>query len=231
MPRTTPTEHLGPSRSRRAPRPSGGDRELAILDTAERLLGERSLRDISVDDLTKSVGISRPAFYFYFPSKDAVLLTLLDRVAAKSFASADRGFAPDSDEPVQQWRNGIAAAFQFFNEHRAVVRAAIQVKGMNPDVQQLWSAILQRWVHRTTKGIEAERRRGAAPPGIPASDLSIALNLMNERTMSAISTDDQPALAECDLVEVLLQVWLSSIYLTTNPPSYTTLPIVRRPRE
>src|SRR5271163_2899950 len=68
------------SRGRRSARPSGDDRELAILTTAERLLEDRPLNDISVDDLAKGAGISRPTFYFYFASKEAVLLTLLDRV-------------------------------------------------------------------------------------------------------------------------------------------------------
>ena len=44
------------SRGRRSARPSGDDRELAILTTAERLLEERSLADISVDDLAKGAG-------------------------------------------------------------------------------------------------------------------------------------------------------------------------------
>ena len=61
-------------------RATGDDREQAILATAERLLEERPLHEISVDDLARGAGISRPTFYFYFASKDAVLLTLLDRV-------------------------------------------------------------------------------------------------------------------------------------------------------
>src|SRR4051812_13021428 len=68
------------SRARPSSRPSGDDRELAILKTAEKLLEDRLLSEISVDDLAKGAGISRPTFYFYFSSKDAVVLTLIDRV-------------------------------------------------------------------------------------------------------------------------------------------------------
>ena len=62
------------SRGRRTARPSGDDRELAILETATRLLEERSIAEISVDDLAKGAGISRPTYYFYYPSKDALVL-------------------------------------------------------------------------------------------------------------------------------------------------------------
>ena len=76
------------ARARRAVRPSGDDREQAILETAKRLLDERSFADISVDDLAKGAGISRPTFYFYFPSKDAVLVALVAQV----ITAADQTF-------------------------------------------------------------------------------------------------------------------------------------------
>src|ERR1700712_2890043 len=81
-------------RGRRAGRPSGDERELAILETAERLLEVRPLAEISVDDLARGAGISRPTFYFYYPSKDAVLLTLLDRIIAEADDRADAALGP-----------------------------------------------------------------------------------------------------------------------------------------
>ncbi len=57
---------------------------------------------------------------------------------------------------------------------------------------------------------------GAAPETIPASDLAIALNLMNERTMFAASRrrarTPSPASA---CVDTLAHIWVSSIYGTT----------------
>src|SRR5690349_16111079 len=76
-------------RGRRGTRASGDDRERAILETAEQLLEERPLSEISVDDLAKGAGISRPTFYFYFPSKDAVVLTIVDRLVAESGGSRE----------------------------------------------------------------------------------------------------------------------------------------------
>ena len=71
------------SRSRRTPRVTGDERERSILETFERLLGERSWHAISIDDIARGAGISRPTFYFYFASKEAVLLSLFDRIVAE----------------------------------------------------------------------------------------------------------------------------------------------------
>ncbi|MDT7676763.1 MAG: TetR/AcrR family transcriptional regulator, ethionamide resistance regulator [Pseudonocardiales bacterium] len=204
-----------PSRSRRGTRPSGDDREQAILTTAERLLADRTLGEISIDDLARGAGISRPTFYFYFPSKDAVLLTLLDRVNAEADSAAFGLFGQSTEDPAKLWRAGISAFFTTFSAHRAVAVAAAQAKAGNSEVRELWSRVMEKWVRQTEEIIQSERDRGAAPPGIPVRDLAVTLNLMNERVMHTIFAAEHPALDESRAVDTLLHVWLNSIYLTT----------------
>src|SRR6201986_242826 len=91
------------SRGRRSSHHAGADREKAILATAERLLEERPLADFSVDDLAKGAGISRPTFYFYFQSKNAVLLSLLDQMNNKAHAALRELGGISSGEPVTVW--------------------------------------------------------------------------------------------------------------------------------
>lgn len=85
----TQSNYVPASRGRRSSQLSGDDREQAILAVAERLLAERPLGDFSVDELAKGAGISRPTFYFYFPSKNAVLLSLLDDLNMKSRSAVE----------------------------------------------------------------------------------------------------------------------------------------------
>ena len=163
---TTVSQPRG-TRARRSSRPSGDDRELAILTTAERLLEERSLSEISVDDLAKGAGISRPTFYFYFPSKEAVLLTLVERVIAEADRNADEamGGMDASVDPAGVWK-AINALFSTFGSHRAVTLAGADSRPTNPEVRELWSRFMQKWIDHTTASIQAERDRGAAPDTI-----------------------------------------------------------------
>jgi AcrR family transcriptional regulator len=207
-----------PSRGRRGSRPSGDDRELAILTTAERLLADRPFSEISIDDLARGAGISRPTFYFYFPSKDAVLLTLLDRVVAEADEAAfGAQELPDCD-PAQRVRDGISAFFTIFGEHRAIALAVAAAGVSNPEVRELWSRVMEQWVRHTELIIQEERDRGAAPAGIPARELAVALNLMNERVMYAVFAGEQPSVPEAQVVDTLLHVWLNSIYLGAGSP-------------
>jgi AcrR family transcriptional regulator len=207
----------GATRGRRVSRPSGDDREAAILGTAERLLEQQGFSQISIDDLARGAGISRPTFYFYFPSKDAVLLTLLDRVVEEANAAAEGLVERVAEDPPARWRAIISRFYDTFRSHRAVALACAQVKGTNAEVRELWASVMEEWVRRAEDVIRAERARGAAPEGLPARDLAIALVSMNERVTYATFADDGPALAESDLVDVLLDIWLTSIYRRPAP--------------
>jgi AcrR family transcriptional regulator len=199
------------ARGRRSTRPSGDDRELAILTTAEQLLEERPLADISVDDLAKGAGLSRPTFYFYFPSKDAVLLTLVEQVIVEADSALESMVANPPADVKALWRTGINLFVETFGSHRAVSLAADAAR-TNKDLRELWSRFMQKWVGHIATVIESERARGAAPVTLPAHELSAALNLLNEKIMLTSFADDCPSVPHERLVETLVHIWVSSIY-------------------
>jgi AcrR family transcriptional regulator len=203
------------ARGRRAPRVSGDERERAILQTAERLLERRSLRDISVDDLARGAGISRPTFYFYFASKEAVLLALLDRLVEEAREGVAIAFL--ATDPPRVLREGITAIRDTFRDHRAVALAAAEARAGSSAVRELWARVMETFVAETTAAIEAERERGAAPPGVPARELATALNWMNERVLHATFEGQEPAIDEDAVLDTLVQVWLRAIYRTDEP--------------
>ncbi|MBO0879397.1 MAG: TetR/AcrR family transcriptional regulator [Mycobacterium sp.] len=199
-------------RGRRPTRPSGDDREQAILATAERLLEERAFADISVDDLAKGAGLSRPTFYFYFKSKDAVLLSLLEPVITRADAEFDGAVQRLPADPRRVWRNGIKAFFTAFSSRPAVARAGTEALATSAEFRAVWSGFMQKWIDQTTAMINAERARGAAPETIPAADLATSLNQMNERAMMATLSTEAPAITADHVVDTLTHIWVSSIY-------------------
>ena len=201
-----------PERGRRARRPSGEDRERAILATAERLLEERSVGDISVDDLARGAGISRPTFYFYFPSKEAVVLSLLDRVAEEARARRGQALELAGDSVPDLWREGVVTILDTFRAHRALMLAVAQMVGESDEVRKLWEGIIDGFVEDTTAAIESERQRGVALGGVDSRSLAVALNLMVERVFHTALAGQQPTLAEDEALDVVLLVWSRSIY-------------------
>jgi len=206
------------SRSRRTPRVTGDERERSILEAFERLLESRSWHAISVDDIARGAGISRPTFYFYFASKEAVLLSLFDRIVAEGRDSRGDALERIGDDPEAVIREVIAAYVDRFGDHRSVTLAGAEASVSAPAVRELWSAVMETWVAEATAAIEAERARGAAPSTVPARDLAVVLLRMNERVLQTTFSSEPPALDVGALVETLVHVWLSAIY-DGRPPS------------
>lgn len=205
-------------RGRRAARMSGDDRERAIFKSAERLLEERPLSEISVDDIAKGAGISRPTFYFYFPSKDAVVLTIIERlVPAETAASREEALALLAKDPRTGLTKALGDLYAAFREREAVVLAAAELRTTNEEARELWGRIMEEWVSDVTAIIEVERARGAAPDGIPARDLAIALVQMNERVQQATFVDETPALSSERVIDVCVDIWMKAIYGPADP--------------
>jgi TetR/AcrR family transcriptional regulator, ethionamide resistance regulator len=215
-----PSPATAPARGRRAARVSAQEREAAILATAERLLEDRSPQEISVDDLARGAGISRPTFYFYFSSKEAVFLTLIDRLVAQAEPGGEL-IERIHEDPPTRWREGLQIFFDIFGAHRAVVRAGAELRAVNAEARQLWSEVMEGWVAQAAGAIDAERARGAAPPGVDSRQLAIALVSMNERVQYATFADEPPSLPDDAVMDVLLEIWLKSIYGEAGLPLRT----------
>ena len=168
-----------------------------------------------MDDLARGAGISRPTFYFYFSSKEAVFLTLIDRLVDQAEPGREL-IERIHEDPPTRWREGLQVFFDIFGAHRAVVRAGAELRAVNAEARQLWSEVMEGWVAQAAAAIDAERARGAAPPGVDSRQLAIALVSMNERVQYATFADEPPSLPDDAVMDVLLSVWLQAIYGTAE---------------
>jgi AcrR family transcriptional regulator len=209
----TPPAAAAPSHGRRTRRVSGEEREQAILATLETLLEERALGEISVDDLARGAGISRPTFYFYFASKEAVLLSLLDRVVRQGRQERDRAREPQGPlDAAARWRLGVESFLATFTAHRAVTLAVAEAAAGSAEVRALWTGVMGVWVEETAAAIESERARGAARDGLAARDLATALVSMNEQVVHRSLSGQQPAVDPAAVTDLLVTIWLRAIY-------------------
>jgi TetR/AcrR family transcriptional regulator, ethionamide resistance regulator len=213
-----PSRRARQGRGRRPVRASGDDRERAILENAERLLEERPLSEVSVDDLARGAGISRPSFYFYFPSKDAVVMTIIERFVPAAAASREETLKMVAEDPRAGIRQAIGDIYAAFRDRPGVATAGAELRATNEEARGIWAEIMEGWVAETTAIIEFERARGAVPPGIPARDLATALVQMNERVQHATFIGESPALDEDRVIDVCVDIWLRAIYGTADQP-------------
>ena len=77
-------------------------RRQAILDAATRLFSSRGYADTGIDDIGEAVGITGPAVYRHFTSKQELLVAVLERavVHAESIAPGVRSEAGSADDRI-----------------------------------------------------------------------------------------------------------------------------------
>lgn len=209
-----PTEAGGSSDDGTSRKPSKGDiTAQAILDTAERLLEKRSLREIGIDELAAGAGVSRSTFYFHFESRDDVLYELSDRLIGEIYAEGLVWFRRSDEEPVAAIRRALTRMVELWRAHGPVLRASVRGRETDPRLAVLWSEIARRFMRSTAVQIESERNAGLAPPGPPtARGLARALVIMNESTCYQQTLVKKSAEWDAELVESLTAIWVRSIY-------------------
>lgn len=181
------------------------------MSTAEQLLQKVPLSQVSVDAIARGAGISRSAFYNYFPSKDACVLSLIDRMAQQAERRRDEALREPAAEGPDAWRASITSFYEIFGANRAIIEAAAELSATNTDARDTLSSLIDGWIDNVTGRIEAERIRGNAPVNVDARALAAALVHLNERALKAMFTSET-ASSDGHVVDLLTHVWVSAIY-------------------
>lgn len=135
------------SRSRRPrEKPKRGDaREHDLLRAGEEMLAAGRFEDVSISALADAAGISRSTFYFYFASKDDLLARLVERALGKitDFIAAVAEDEATIADPVARVRQAVGFTAQAWLEHREVMRAAVELSGRLPEIDRIWTTMIE----------------------------------------------------------------------------------------
>jgi AcrR family transcriptional regulator len=136
-----------------AARPS---RREQILRAAAQLFAERGSRAVGVDDVGAAVGVTGPAIYRHFASKDAMLAEMLLRISERLLAGSTERIAAAGADPADQLRALIAFQVEFALDNPALItvqdrdlgalsaRDARRVRQLQRRYVEEWVAVLSR---------------------------------------------------------------------------------------
>jgi AcrR family transcriptional regulator len=74
-----------------SPRPDvSEERRYQILDAASEVFAERGVHQSRMDDIVKKSGLSKGTLYWYFKSKDEILIAIFERMFDREFRELER---------------------------------------------------------------------------------------------------------------------------------------------
>jgi len=202
------------SRRRYIPGPRRGDeRRAALLEALDELLETRALADVGIADITRTAGVTRSAFYFYFPTKAAAVAALLaDFYDDMTLAAAD-WYDDNDDPPLDRLRAGFEASVRTWRARSSLMVAMLDALPSDPEVRELWDGWVDGFVERVAERIDQERGAGIARQSIEgrvlAPPLVGAVFHVMERDVRSIRAGKPPA---DHVAPALTEIWHRTIY-------------------
>ena len=174
-----------------------------------RLLGEgKPFKDLTVDELARAGGLSRTAFYFYFPGKNQVLMAAASDVAEEYYAEADRWWGGEGP-PEQRVRAAMQGIVETYLRHQAVLRTAVEVATYDPEFAAFYNGLVERFVLATTAHLRGDRDAGLLRDVDPDA-VAHALVWMVERSNHML-IGNQGRSPEA-VVDAYVAAWVHALY-------------------
>ncbi|MGE4425756.1 MAG: TetR/AcrR family transcriptional regulator [Solirubrobacteraceae bacterium] len=173
--------------------------EQSLLDATVALLDQGyAYAELSIEQIVKGAGVSRPTFYAYFRDKRALILRLGQDVQQELIAGAEPWltFAQDEVAPA------LVALLETFKRHASTFRAITEAATYDDEAAAFWRALYDGFLPMVKARILADA------PDLDEDDLvarSYALIWMTERNLSEHIA--RPTAPEAALIRQLAWIW------------------------
>ncbi|RPA69505.1 TetR/AcrR family transcriptional regulator [Cyclobacteriaceae bacterium YHN15] len=117
------------------------ERQLEIIETAGKILSVSGLGGLTTKNLAKEIGFSEAALYRHFPSKEDIILGLLDYLRTNMDERLEKVFIPHAD-PKENLIALFESQFSFFSKNPHYV-VAVFSDGLMEESDKINQAILQ----------------------------------------------------------------------------------------
>lgn len=136
-----------------------------ILAAAAELFARRGFHGVSIDDIGAAVGISGPALYRHFRSKDAMLGEMLRSISEYLLAGGQRKMS-EADDPAKALPELVGFHIDFALDNSALI--TVQERDLanltEPDrhqVRTLQRQYVEVWVHAIRASVPDSTERAA----------------------------------------------------------------------
>jgi AcrR family transcriptional regulator len=130
-----------------------------IADTALGAFGTRGYEATSLDDLARDLGIRKQTILYWYPSKEALLTSVIDRTAAEVMARLERAVAA-SKPGFGRIEAIVVAMSRLVARHPAMLGFVREVSRLGPPASTRLTSAIAPLVDRASGYLAAEMDAG-----------------------------------------------------------------------
>jgi AcrR family transcriptional regulator len=117
-------------------------RRAELLDRATALFVQRGYDNVSLNDLIADAGVSKGAFYHWFPSKDELITALAERSARDQFAAIEEAAVQCRGDALDRLNALLQAGFDVKMRMGTAEQLAAMVSLLRPENAHLYGRIV-----------------------------------------------------------------------------------------
>jgi AcrR family transcriptional regulator len=187
-----------------------------ILSATRELLRQRRFDTLSVADILTAAEVSRASFYFYFPSKQAVLGDLV-RQAVTQGQEAAQPWIDGQLDPIAALRAGVRDGARLWRTNAGVLMAIVESWGSDEGLRALWLEQMNLFTDAATARIQSDPHARQRLRNVDVRAVAAALTWTGERLYYLAAAEVPPFDNEEILVDTLTNAWTSLLYGHTAP--------------
>jgi AcrR family transcriptional regulator len=139
-------------------------RRQKIMDSALDVFARRGYRDAAMDEIATAAETSKGGVYFHFPSKQAIFLALLERMANLLQGRAEAAMAAEPD-PVAKFDAALLVVVRTFASHRPLARLfLVEALGAGREFNQRMLEIHANFAGLIERHLDEVVALGVIPP-------------------------------------------------------------------
>ncbi|MET8144852.1 TetR/AcrR family transcriptional regulator [Sphaerisporangium sp. NPDC005288] len=221
-----PSKRTAPSARRSGTAPASAELRERILSATRELLRQHRFDALSVADILTAAEVSRASFYFYFPSKQAVLAELV-RQAVTQGQQAAQPWIDGQQDPVTALRAGVTDGARLWRANAGVLMAIVENWASDEDLRTLWLEQMDLFTDAAAARVESDPHARRRLAGQDIRTVAASLTWLGERLYYLAAAGVPPFDDEEVLIDVLINAWTSLLYgrTATDPDIPPLTPI------
>jgi TetR/AcrR family transcriptional regulator, ethionamide resistance regulator len=197
----------GPTARRRPARSRGDIREARLLEEAETLLRDGRFEKTSIAEIAATAEISRPTFYFYFASKQALLERLIENTLDELIARHRSRVRREHASPADELRGVLHDVADMWVEHGVVLAAAAELGGSVPSLFDRIAGVMEAVADDRAALLMAAGTTPEVADQATARQTTEILFWMSERNFYVLSRSDPSDADYHALADRMFAIW------------------------
>ncbi|MCI0459559.1 MAG: TetR/AcrR family transcriptional regulator [Gemmataceae bacterium] len=198
-----------------------------IVEAAVAIIAEQGLHNLSLSEIEKRAGMSRGQLTYYFPTKEAILLAVFDRLLYLMYERLGRppgaeeaGCSPDHQlggwEVTQHLFNTVVRQAPVSPEFHALQYTFLSQIGYREDFRRRLASLYGEWRSHMAAGLTDDLTRGKAKRPVPPRAMATLIQaILHGLAMQAAA--DPSAFDRDEVVNLCLDVLGTYLGTTTAP--------------